>query len=594
VAVTGLPEPQKDHAVIMARFARECLYKVQYLTKRLEVVLGPDTGDLAMRIGLHSGPVTAGVLRGERSRFQLFGDTMNTASRMESTGTRDRIQISQETANLLLAAGKTEWVKAREEKVVAKGKGQLQTYWLSLGADRSDAGSQGPRSEVDGENAKHHLQALDAGTMDAAAQIFDPKTTRLIDWNVDVLIRLLKHIVARREATPTKEETAPPNEEIFQQRGRPVMEEVKEIITLPKFNAKAVLEQEDPEDIVLSDEVIEQLHDYVCNIAAIYRDNAFHSFEHASHVTMSVTKLLSRIVAPSEFDFDDDHIDRHGKRKLASSLHDHTYGITSDPLTQFACVFSALVHDVDHTGVPNAQLVKENTQIADYYKGKSVAEQNSVDLAWDLLMDENYKELRANIYTTDSELRRFRQLVVNSVMATDIVDKELKALRNLRWDRAFSEAAKTEIDASEGKNRKATIVIEHLIQASDVAHTMQHWHIYRKWNERFFMECYEAYRNGRADTDPAEGWYKGEMGFFDFYIIPLAKKLKDCGVFGVSSDEYLNYAVKNREEWEMRGREIVDEMLEKIHKGAPEQVTMHKEPIRISSPELKTSMARPA
>jgi 3'5'-cyclic nucleotide phosphodiesterase len=55
-------------------------------------------------------------------------------------------------------------------------------------------------------------------------------------------------------------------------------------------------------------------------------------------------------------------------------------------------------------------------------------------------------------------------------------------------------------------NRKATIVIEHLIQASDVAHTMQHWHIYRKWNERFFMECYQAWKEGRAEKDPSIGW----------------------------------------------------------------------------------------
>jgi hypothetical protein len=47
------------------------------VTKQLELSLGPDTADLALRIGVHSGPVTAGVLRGERARFQLFGDTMS-------------------------------------------------------------------------------------------------------------------------------------------------------------------------------------------------------------------------------------------------------------------------------------------------------------------------------------------------------------------------------------------------------------------------------------------------------------------------------------------------------------------------------------
>jgi class 3 adenylate cyclase len=103
VAVAGLPEPRKDHAVVMARFSRDCLYKMNGLTKSLEITLGPDTAELGLRFGLHSGPVTAGVLRGERARFQLFGDTVNTTARIETSGAKNKIHISQETGKCLQA-----------------------------------------------------------------------------------------------------------------------------------------------------------------------------------------------------------------------------------------------------------------------------------------------------------------------------------------------------------------------------------------------------------------------------------------------------------------------------------------------------------
>jgi Adenylate and Guanylate cyclase catalytic domain len=110
LAVTGLPEAQSQHATIMARFAWDCRNAMSEVTRQLEVALGPDCSDLKMRFGLHSGPVTAGgkyqffvrrdsskrryfqhfltalgilceniraVLKGDRARFQLFGDTVN-------------------------------------------------------------------------------------------------------------------------------------------------------------------------------------------------------------------------------------------------------------------------------------------------------------------------------------------------------------------------------------------------------------------------------------------------------------------------------------------------------------------------------------
>lgn len=102
-------------------------------------------------------------------------------------------------------------------------------------------------------------------------------------------------------------------------------------------------------------------------------------------------------------------------------------------------------------------------------------------------------------------------------MATDIADAELRAARNKRWDRVFAEkdtaTSKNEVDDITSKlhqptdDTKATIILEHLLQASDIAHTMQHFDVFRKWNERLFREMYLAYLSGRAEKDPGEYWY---------------------------------------------------------------------------------------
>lgn len=132
---------------------------------------------------------------------------------------------------------------------------------------------------------------------------------------------------------------------------------------------------------------------------------------------MSAGKLMRRIINPTDIKNGD-----HGSSNCLQT-HNATYGISSDPLMQFAVVFSALVHDVEHTGLTNSELIETKAEVAATYKNKSVAEQYSIDRAWSLLMEDRFKIFRRCIYSNLQELERFRKLIVNAVIATDIADK---------------------------------------------------------------------------------------------------------------------------------------------------------------------------
>jgi class 3 adenylate cyclase len=578
VAVCGVPTPREDHATIMVRFADRCLKAMTRVTHELEVLLGPSTGDLEARVGLHSGPVTAGVLRGEKARFQLFGDTVNTASRIESSGEPGKIHASKVTVDLLIEAGKGNWAVKREEKVLLKGKGELETFWvssISVTPTASSASGRSPALPSASDSIEPKLRSTEKQSKDLL--------NRLVDWNVAVLLNHLEKVVSHGAARNQARESDQQSHSVFNAEeaivenvdGKLVIDEMSHTLAMPTFLADAYVQNNgaspnSSHTQVIGPKVQAELRDFVSRIAKSYRNVPFHNFDHVSHVIMSTSKLLQRIVNPDGIDYEQD------SAHVAWDVHRKTYGISSDPLLQFAAVFSALIHDVEHTGLTNAELTAKGDPLAVRYRNQSVAEQHSVDVAWAVLMESRYRNLRACIYTNESELRHFRMLIVNAVMATDIADKKLKEYREGRWDVAFAacdggdsgscSAASTSVATPGGRcdptttedgNRKATIVYEYLIQASDVAHTMQHWCTYRKFNGRLFEERYLAWLNGHMDREPSRGWYEGEIWFFDNYIIPLADRLAQCGVFGVSYHEYLTYAKDNRKEWEIKGRDIV-------------------------------------
>jgi class 3 adenylate cyclase len=245
VAVAGLPEPRKDHAVVMARFAKDVLIRMSSLTKKLGTSLGPDCEELSIRIGVHSGPVTAGVLRGDKSRFQLFGDTVNTTSRLQTTGDCGKIHLSGETATLLTNAGKGHWIVPRQDAVQAKGKGVMKTFWLQISPPST------ARSTTDASSSGNPEEGM--GDVD-----MDDKLLVLVNWNTDVLAKLLVKIASKRRAstgpTPGLDETRQ-----FHLSHQTVLEEVKEIIHLPDFDAV----QFDLTPLKLDDDVLNQLRSFV-------------------------------------------------------------------------------------------------------------------------------------------------------------------------------------------------------------------------------------------------------------------------------------------------------------------------------------------
>lgn len=245
-----------------------------------------------MRIGLHSGPITGGILRGERSRFQLFGDTINTAARMESNSMRGRIQVSEQTADLLFAASKENWLIKREDKIDAKGKGKLQTYWLDIKGNLQ--GSASDQSSGESDDTK---DSPSTGNQSRTFQDSDTENglsrqhAKLVDFNTDCLVRLLKQISARRAVSKefNNINTLNTTPRIKKENGS-VRDEVEECIQLPAFNAGIERSRPmDAENIELAPRVVEELRDYLKEICKLYnRSNYFHNFEHATHVAMYV------------------------------------------------------------------------------------------------------------------------------------------------------------------------------------------------------------------------------------------------------------------------------------------------------------------
>src|SRR5438309_5968860 len=129
MVAAGVPSPRPDHAQALALMALD----MQAAVRSVDEVghLG-----LELRIGINSGPVVAGVIGRKRFLYDLWGDAVNTASRMESHGTSGQIQVTRATYELL----KDEFVLQSRGTVAVKGKGEVETWYLVGLRETAEAG----------------------------------------------------------------------------------------------------------------------------------------------------------------------------------------------------------------------------------------------------------------------------------------------------------------------------------------------------------------------------------------------------------------------------------------------------------------------
>lgn len=118
--VGGLPNPRDDHAHAVADTALEMVQALERINKNRDI-------DLAMRIGIHSGPVVAGVIGKIKFTYDIWGDTVNVASRMESSGLPGKIHISEQT----MAELNSQFNLEERGLVECKGLGQVKTFFVN-------------------------------------------------------------------------------------------------------------------------------------------------------------------------------------------------------------------------------------------------------------------------------------------------------------------------------------------------------------------------------------------------------------------------------------------------------------------------------
>jgi hypothetical protein len=212
---------------------------------------------------------------------------VNTAARMESTGRKGRIQLSPATAELLRKAGKESWLVCREDKVRAKGKGVLSTFWLVLQDGIEVASSTFSVGEIPSDRSSFVKPSNDIDL----SRRHNLKESRLIDWVADILLEHIKRVVIVHERCG-KVGNSSEDVRYMAEEGKICLDEVQDCIKMPQFDVRVAEAALDSNKVVVPDEISDAVREYVAFIAGAYRNNPFHNFEVSKSTLWSLQSFI--------------------------------------------------------------------------------------------------------------------------------------------------------------------------------------------------------------------------------------------------------------------------------------------------------------
>lgn len=589
-----------------------------------------DGNKIDVRAGIASGAVVAGVVGDAKRRYCFSGNTVTCASQMESTSANMRIQCSDSTYRLLLEApthnfafeqrimtedellnGSTATTTKFSTKVINKANTSSNAASVATASGRFKARKRGSktsttptwwinRAESRVSSSKSLISSssnVTIMTLVSDVETSHVKPSPLQDSSAKSCSNL-KTIHHNATNHDSNQEQPLNNSENWYRTGCQDQDITartdKGLILIDRISsillqfAEAVVRKHNINE-KLSSIAKAQLRNFVVAIENTYNDNHFHSFFHAYHVIISMENLVKAL----------------HQEPATSTTKTHFH---QDPLNAFALIFSALIHDAGHTGMTNKILEEQNNPLATRYNqdGEPIAERYSLDLAFERLFNNKCDDFLSAIIPTEIDKIKLCQVLFHSVLSTDITSKDRNQFSIKRYqlasDQVFDESALIEeprmcplasylkqyfdvvgLPSSaiqkypkEFKTTHSSLQVcvlnEHVMLVSDIAHLMQCWNNFIKWNFRLYKEIKSCHDRGLCD-DPTNGWYDGQIWFLVNYVIPLATRFKSyfTSSFG---DDLVKQAERNLHQWEIHGGKASKLMADAVIQGDDESTTL--------------------